>query len=419
MRLFYNLLTNVVTALLWIAQFFSKKLQLFMSGRRQSFKILAEKISPHDQTIWFHCASLGEYEQGIPIMEAVKTQYPEYKILVSFFSPSGYEIKKDSPVADAVVYLPMDTKKNAAKFIKLANPSMALFVKYEFWPNYLLELHAREIPTVLISGLFRENQIFFKSYGGFMRKALKTFDHLFVQDASSEALIHSLKIDAVSISGDTRFDRVSHQIEQDNSLDFMEEFTENSICIVCGSTWGEDENVLLQYINTAPNHVKFVIAPHKIDPRKVLDLKNKISKSTILHSELNLEGTPGSISAHDVLIIDMVGLLTKIYSYANIAYVGGAVGKTGLHNILEPATFGVPIIIGDNYDQFPEAERLRCLAGLFSIADEAGCTEILTKLVEDSKFREKTGMISEHFVNSNTGATAKVIDYISNALPKK
>jgi len=419
MRLFYNLLTYVATAHIWIAQFFSKKLRLFMSGRKKSFKTLSDKIAPDDQTIWFHCASLGEFEQGFPIMEATKRQYPEHKIIVSFFSPSGYEFKKDTPVADAVVYLPMDTKKNAKKFIGLVHPSITIFVKYEFWPNYLLELHAQKIPAVLVSGLFRKDQVFFKPYGGFIRRAINTFSHLFVQDASSETLVRSLKIDRVSISGDTRFDRVSHQIELDNRLDFMESFKGDSLCIVCGSTWVDDEDVLLHYINNAPKQVKFVIAPHKIDHKKILDLKNKISKSTILHSELHSEGELESISTKDVLIIDMIGLLTKIYSYADIAYVGGAMGKTGLHNILEPATFGVPIIIGENYDDFPEAKRLRSLAGLFSIADEKTCTEILTKLIEDSKFREKTGMISGHFINSNTGATTMVMDYISEVLPNK
>lgn len=417
MRLFYNLLTYVATAHIWIAQFFSKKLRLFVSGRKKSFKTLAEKISRSDKTIWFHCASLGEFEQGLPIMEAVKKQYPDHKILVSFFSPSGYEIKKDTPIADAVVYLPMDTKKNAKKFITLANPAVAIFVKYEFWPNYLLELQAKNIPTVLVSGLFRENQVFFKSYGGFMRKALQTFKHLFVQDASSETLVRSLNIDQVSISGDTRFDRVSHQIEQENNLDFMDAFKGDSLCIVCGSTWVDDEDVLLQYINEAPQNVKFVIAPHKIDARKIQDFKSRIHKPTTLFSEQNSEHKAKEISEYDVLIIDMIGLLTKIYSYADIAYVGGAMGNTGLHNILEPATFGVPIVIGKNYDNFPEAERLRSLAGLFSISSEADCTEVLSKLVNDSKFREKTGMISGHFVNSNTGATAKVMAYISEILP--
>ena len=264
-----------------------------MSGRKKSFETLSEKISSDDLTIWFHCASLGEFEQGFPIMEAVKNHYPEYKILVSFFSPSGYEFKKVTPVADVVVYLPMDTKKNAKKFIALANPAMAIFVKYEFWPNYLLELDTQKIPTILVSGLFRKDQVFFKSYGGFMRKALKTFGHLFVQDANSEALVRSLKMEQVSISGDTRFDRVSHQIEQDNRLDFMEVFKGDSLCIVCGSTWLEDDNVLLQYINNAPKNIKFVIAPHKTDPKKIHELKNKISKSAILHSELSSEGKMG------------------------------------------------------------------------------------------------------------------------------
>ena len=384
-------------------------MKLFVEGRKDVFLTLQENISPTDETIWFHCASLGEFEQGVPIMEAIKKLKPNHKIVVSFFSPSGYEIKKNTHLADAVVYLPMDTPSNARKFINTINPKLAVFVKYEFWPNYLFELQKKNIPTLLVSGVFRENQLFFKSYGGFMRKALTTFEHFFVQDENSEELLRSIGFDNITVSGDTRFDRVSHQIEMDNTLKFAEEFKGNSLCIVCGSTWPEDEAVLLNYINTASLNVKFIIAPHKIESSKIDDFRNKIVKKTILHSNKD----EVNISAYSVLIIDCIGLLSKLYSYADIAYVGGAMGKTGLHNILEPATFGVPIVIGKNYDEFPEAIHLRSLAGLFSITNATECSEILKKLVENDNFRDKTGMISGHFVNSNTGATEKVMTYIS------
>lgn len=405
----YNLLIHITSFGLNVMGLFSKKMKLFVEGRKDVFETLQQQISTGDKTIWFHCASLGEFEQGVPIIESIKKLKPDNKIIVSFFSASGYEIKKNTPLADAVVYLPMDTPSNAQRFIKAVNPTLALFVKYEFWPNYLFELQKKNIPTLLVSGVFRQDQVFFKSYGGFMRKALATFEHFFVQDENSEELLKNIGFENITVSGDTRFDRVSHQIEMDNSLKFAEEFKGDSLCIVCGSTWPEDEAVLLEYINTAPENVKFIIAPHKIEALKIEEFRSKILKKTILHSN----NDEVNIAAYDVLIIDCIGLLSKLYSYADIAYVGGAMGKTGLHNILEPATFGLPIVIGKNYEEFPEAIRLRSLAGLFSITKPSECSEILDKLSENDSFRSKTGMISRHFVNKNTGATEKIITYIS------
>ena len=385
-------------------------MKLFVNGRKNVFEILQQKISSSDKTIWFHCASLGEFEQGVPIMEAIKKLKPEHKIVVSFFSPSGFEIKKNTTLADAVVYLPMDTPTNAKKFIAAVHPSLAIFVKYEFWPNYLFELQKKNIPTLLVSGIFRENQIFFKSYGSFMRKALTTFEHFFVQDENSEKLLKSIGFKNTTVSGDTRFDRVSHQIEMDNTLKFAEEFKGNSLCIICGSTWPEDEAVLLEYINAAPENVKFIIAPHKIETDKISAFSKKSVKKTVLHSQKD----EVNISEYSVLIIDCIGLLSKIYSYADIAYVGGAMGKTGLHNILEPATFGLPIVIGKNFEEFPEAIRLRDLTGLITVKDAKECSFIFEKLVNDSSFRNNTGSISGNFVNKNTGATQRIMDYVSN-----
>lgn len=394
---------------LWLAQFFSKKLKLFVSGRKDVFNILNNKIQTADKTVWFHCASLGEFEQGVPIMEAVRDLLPNHKIVVSFFSPSGYEIKKNTLIADAVIYLPLDTRRNAKKLIEKIHPSLVLFVKYEFWPNYLLELKTNNIPTLLVSGVFRPNQVFFKWYGGFMRKALQSFNHFFVQDISSKECLEKIILENITVSGDTRFDRVSHQIEMDNSLTFMKNFKGDSPCIVCGSTWQEDELVLLDYINSASENVKFVIAPHKIDASKIDAFRKKITKRTVLYSEVKEEQKEES----SVLFLDTIGLLTKVYNYADIAYVGGAMGATGLHNILEPATFGVPIVIGKNFDNFPEAKRLQQLAGLFSIKNGEECSQILNKLMDDESFRSKTGMIAGHFINSNTGATQKIMEYIS------
>jgi 3-deoxy-D-manno-octulosonic-acid transferase len=385
-------------------------MRLFIKGRVNVLENISTRINPGDKTIWFHCASLGEYEQGLPIMDAVKSGYPEYKIVLTFFSPSGYENKKDSPVADIVCYLPLDTRTNARQFVELVHPSLVVFVKYEFWPNYLFELKKKNIPALLVSGLFRKNQSFFKTYGVFMRKALRTIDYFFVQNSMSESLLKSIGIENVQVSGDTRFDRVSHQIEQDNTLPFLDNFKGNSVCVVCGSTWPEDEAILLPFINNSPGHVKFIIAPHIIDTAKIESFRRKIDKPSALYSQKDSE----DLSKTSVFIVDTIGLLTRIYSYADIAYVGGAMGNSGLHNILEPATFGVPIVIGKNFEKFPEAIRLQSLAALFSVSTSEEIEEIMNKLIGDEKFRSKTGMIAGHYVNSNTGATAIIMDYIDS-----
>ncbi len=410
MHALYNVLIIFVGFFLKVVAIFSPKMKLFVTGRKDVFKTLETKISKTDKTIWFHCASLGEFEQGLPIMQAVKSDFPNHKIIVSFFSPSGFEIRKNTSIADCVVYLPLDTASNAKKFIELIHPSLVLFVKYEFWPNYLFQLKKNSIPTLLISAVFRDDQLFFKSYGSFMQNALFTFKHIFVQDENSEKLLKEINFENVTVSGDTRFDRVSHQIEQDNSLPFIEEFIDSKLCIVCGSTWPDDENVLLDYINSASTEIQFIIAPHQIESAKIKSLKDKISKSTVLYSEMKNK----QLKNFSVFIIDTIGLLTKIYSYADVAYVGGAMGNTGLHNILEPATFGVPIVIGKNYANFPEAERLESLAGLFSVSNFEETNEILQKLVINKRFREESGMIAGHFINSNVGATAKVLKYIDD-----
>ena len=383
-------------------------MKLFINGRKDVFKTLESSLKAEDKTIWFHCASLGEFEQGVPLMEALKTTYSDHKLIVTFFSPSGYEVKKNDPIADVIVYLPLDTPRNSKKFIQLVHPSLAIFIKYEFWPNYLFQLKKNSIKTILVSGLFRENQLFFKPYGSFMRKALNSFDHFFVQNITSEKLLHQLNFQNTTLSGDTRFDRVANQLKQDNSLGFVNEFKQDSLCIVCGSTWPEDEQVLLDYINSASENVKFIIAPHKIEVSKIEVFRKNIKKKVVLFSEKEDE----NISDYSVLIVDTIGLLTKIYSYADIAYVGGAIGSTGLHNILEPITFGVPIIIGQNFEKFPEAKKLLNLNGLFAVSNSKECSHILTKLVDDEGFRNKTGMIAKEYAISNIGATKKVLDYI-------
>lgn len=389
---------------------FSKKMSLFVNGRKTVFKTLSKTIKPESKTIWFHCASLGEYEQGVPIMEKTKELFQDHQLIVTFFSPSGFEVKKKSSLADVLVYLPIDTEKNAKTFLKLVHPSLAIFIKYEFWPNFLFQLKENKIPTLLASGLFRKDQLFFKSYGGFMRKALNSFDHFFVQDKISENLLKSINLSEITISGDTRFDRVSNQLNQNNSLDFISDFKKNKLCIVCGSTWPEDEAVLLGYINKASDNIKFIIAPHEINASKIEYLRKNILKETALYSTMEND----LLSEANVFIIDTVGLLTKIYSYADIAYVGGGMGATGLHNILEPATFGVPIVIGNRFDKFPEAKELKDLKGLFSISNTDECSQVLEKLILDKNLRLESGKIAKSYIEDNKGATKKIMTYIKH-----
>lgn len=394
---------------------FSEKMKLFTQGRKQLYSSLKEQVSAKDRTIWFHAASLGEYEQAVPVIEAVKEHYPEHKVVVTFFSPSGYEVKKNSQLAHVVTYLPLDTPANARQFLELVHPELALFIKYEFWPNFLRELGRQKIPTLLVSGGFRKDQVFFKAYGSWMRSYLKTFDHFFVQNESSAELLRSIGCQNVTVSGDTRFDRVAAQLKQQNELDFAEEFRGDELCVVAGSTWPEDDALLTDYINSAPEKVKFIIAPHALKPEKIKQLQEQIQVKSVLFSEK--EGK--SLSDFKVMILDTIGLLTRIYSYAHIAYVGGAAGNTGLHNILEPATFGVPIVIGQHFSKFPEAGRLRKLAGLYSVANKEELKTVLDKLIFNKDFRRKTGRITGHFVNSNTGATEVITKYLLQNFPKR
>jgi len=405
----YNILTYFVGFILNILAYFNKKIRKGVNGRKRTFTILQSDIKPDDKTIWFHCASLGEYEQGLPVFEEIKKLYPNHKIILTFFSPSGYEIRKTSPIADVVTYLPLDTKYNAKRFLKIVKPELVIFVKYEIWPNYLNTLKKKGIITLLISALFRSNQVFFKSYGKWMRKTMTAFEHIFVQNENSKQLLNRFGFNNVTLSGDTRFDRVSNQLNIDNTLDFIAEFKGDNICIVAGSTWPEGEKVLSNYINsTTYSSLKYIIAPHNIKPKQIESLKKTISKKVVLFSEKE----NCKLIDFDVLIIDTIGLLSKIYSYAEIAYVGGAIGKTGLHNTLEPATFGVPIIIGHNFKKFPEAIEMEKNGGLFSINSDSDFNSILNKLVENKSFRNESGASNKNYINKNQGAVVQITSYL-------
>jgi 3-deoxy-D-manno-octulosonic-acid transferase len=410
MLFLYNLFVIFASQALKLVAIFSPKIKLFVEGRKVVFPTLEQKIKPSDKTIWFHAASLGEYEQGLPVIEKIKEKFPSHKIVVTFFSPSGYEVRKNNTVADVTVYLPLDTKKNAKEFLTLVNPELVFFIKYEYWLNYLSELKELKTPTYMISGIFRENQMFFKWYGGFYRKALDTFTYFFVQNENSKKLLRQLGKANVAVSGDTRFDRVAAILEKDNSLDFISEFKNNTLTIVVGSSWPKDESLLVDFINSNKYNVKFIIAPHNIKAEQIEHLKNSITTKTVLFSEREEK----NLADYDVFIIDTIGILTKIYSYADIAYVGGGFGNPGVHNILEPATYGVPIVIGPNYSHFTEAIALVNLEGCISISNKKELETNLMNLILIEVERDEKGHICETFVQMNKGATAIIMKTISN-----
>lgn len=403
----YNFAVQLSALFLELIALFHPKIKLFVRGRKRVLPYLERNIAKGDRIIWIHTASLGEFEQGLPIIENLKKDYPTYKILVTFFSPSGYEVKKNTAAADMVTYLPMDTTKNVKKFLDIVDPKLVIFVKYEIWPNYLRALNKQAIPTLLISALFKDDQIYFKGFGGFMRGALCHFTHIFVQDSKSIALLEGIGIQNTAISGDTRFDRVVEILQRDNHLKFMEAFKDNKQTVVAGSTWPEDEAILVPYINAVASPFKFVLAPHNIKGEHINKLRASIQKKTVLFSEIS-DKDPAD---YEVLIVDTIGLLTKIYSYADISYVGGGFA-TGLHNTLEPAVYGVPVIIGPNFKGFKEAEDLVEKGGILVVRSKTEFSTILNKLLGDPKYLTKTGAINRTYVSENKGASIQIMTYI-------
>lgn len=411
MKYLYNFVVFILGIAVSLLGIFNQKLALFVKGRKETYPRLLSAIKPDDKTIWMHCASLGEFEQGRPILEELRKSNPNYKIVLSFYSPSGYEIRKDYQEVDIVVYLPIDTIAKSKKFIELIQPSIAIFIKYEFWPNMLSVLKEQSIETILVSGIFRDDQIFFKPYGHWMRKSLQAFSHFFVQNQSSKMLIEKIGFSNVTVSGDTRFDRVEKILEQNNSLVFLEDFVKDQIVIVAGSTWPIDESYLIKFINqNSRKNIRYIIAPHNIKAKEILKLKKAINCTTSLYSE--------GIIREDakVFIADTIGILTKIYSYADIVYVGGGFDKEGIHNVLEPAVFGIPLIIGPIYDKFEEAKELVSLQGCLVAENETDLTDQLNRLIMSEKYRQELGNITENYIKNHIGATKIILNYIEDQL---
>lgn len=386
----------------------SKKGNAFVCGRKEIWNQLAT-IPKTAKVIWMHCASLGEYEQGLPVLKGLKTAHPDYFYLLTFFSPSGYEVRKNQGVADLVTYVPWDTPSDVKRFIAIAKPSLALFVKYEFWPNLISEIHRKQIPIFLVSGLFRKNQLFFKPWGGRYRKLLNGFKHLFVQNEQSLALLKEIGIEQASVSGDTRFDRVG---TAKDPLPFMEAFCNGRNCIVAGSTWPEDENVLLDALAQTPSDWCWLIAPHEMHEDKLTQLMQKLPQGSMRYTQRN----ESEFSSCPVLVLDTVGLLSQCYAYGHIAYVGGGMGTSGLHNILEPAAEGMPILIGKNYSKFPEAKALIDLGGVVSISSAEECHHSLFELMQNKTLRHKKGDTNRTYVTQNQGATQHSLTLLEHYL---
>src|SRR6056297_641092 len=397
----------------FIASLFNRKAKLWIRGRKNLFKKIETRVNPENKIAWFHCASLGEFEQGRPLMEAFKEKYTDYKILLTFYSPSGFEIRKNYKHADYIFYLPLDTPQNAKKFLNLTNPDITFFIKYEFWHFFLKEIHKRKIPLYLVSGIFRKDQRFFKSLHEKSRKMLDYFTHFFVQNKESEELLHSINIKNVTITGDTRFDRVYTIARQAKKLALIEQFRDNSAIFIAGSTWKPDEEIIANYFNQYPENFKLIVAPHEVHAQNIERIVTLFSseKKVIKYSE----ATSKNIEPADVLIIDCIGLLSSLYQYGEIAYIGGGFGK-GIHNILEAATFGLPVIFGPNHEKFQEAVDLIHLGGAFAIHNYNDFERIINWLFKDQKVLQEKGAIASTFVKQETGATKKILQTINTIL---
>ncbi|RZA03126.1 MAG: 3-deoxy-D-manno-octulosonic acid transferase [Sphingobacteriaceae bacterium] len=402
MLLLYNAGVTLYYLAIYIASFFNSKARLWIYGRKAA-------ITPiNSKSIWFHFASLGEFEQGRPVLEQMRQLHPAAKIVITFFSPSGYEVRKNTPLADYIYYLPLDTAKNARQFIAAINPAVAIFTKYEYWYHYFNELNKREVSLYIISGIFRPGQVFFKWYGGLHRKMLIYVTRFFVQDEQSKLLLQNIGINSVTISGDTRFDRVWANAQQPKQLPDIEQFANKQKTFIAGSTWPEDEKLVAQLVKDHPDW-KFIFAPHEINKGKINALINLLPEnSAVRHSQLTTHN-----SQLQTLVVDNIGMLSSLYQYGHIAYIGGGFGA-GIHNTLEAAAFGLPVVFGPNYYKFKEAKDIIAIKAGFSIANETELKEAVATLINDEQFYNYASRQIKEYVQHRVGATAKIIDFIQS-----
>jgi 3-deoxy-D-manno-octulosonic-acid transferase len=423
---FYNLFLLLFKAGTYIASLFNAKAKKWVSGRKNIFERLAKAITPSEQIIWVHCASLGEFEQGRPLMEKLKSEYPACKILLTFFSPSGYEVQKDYSGADWIFYLPADSPRNAKRFLEIVHPSLVIFVKYEFWYYYLKKIKYRNIPLLLVSALFRKDMAFFKWHGGIQRKMLSRFDHLFVQNPASKKLIDEIGLTSIcSVSGDTRFDRVIEIAEKFEPIPAIEQFTGNSRIMVAGSTWKEDEEVLQKAFTAMDDPaLKLIIAPHEITENHLKETK-ELFPGSVFFSELTTPdsriayGKPSAaegLTTHPVLIIDNIGMLARLYRYGYLTYVGGGLRSMGVHNVLEAAVYNKIVLFGDYYQKYSEAVGLVMSGGGLPFnnkkKDGLMLMQLIEALLKDREEYQYRSQAAGDFIRANRGATQKIMHFI-------
>jgi len=410
----YNIGIQLYGFAIKIAALKNHKAKLWIEGRKDTFEYLEKQLSKSDEVIWIHAPSLGEFEQVRPLIEVLKREHSNYKILLSFYSPSGYEVRKDYPLADFICYLPLDTPKNAKRFLELVNPSFTFFVKYDFWANYLNELQTGNYKHYVISAIFRSNQYFFKKKGKWMLDILSKVDHYFVQNQDSKYILLSRKIKQVSNTGDTRFDRVVDIVKSRKELPILEKFKGDTPLFIGGSTWAKGEEMLLEFMKHYGTRFKYVIAPHEIHEAQIVKFSSQINLEVVRYSKANEQ----NVKTAQVLIIDNIGLLSSLYAYADVAYIGGGFGK-GIHNTLEAAAFGMPIFIGPKNEKFQEAQELKELGVCIEIKSAQGmiahCDLLLTRQSKWEELKEK----SANYVLNKAGATSKIIEHVFNkSLPQ-
>lgn len=405
----YNFFIMLYVSAVHIVALFSKKVNKMVKGEKEAFAVLAERIDPEAKYLWVHAASLGEFEQGRPLIEEIRKNHPEYRILLTFFSPSGYEVRKDYKEADVVCYLPLDTPRNAKRFIELAHPFKAFFIKYEFWKNYLCELKKRGIPVYSVSSVFRPQQIFFRWYGGFTGyvDVLRCFTHLFVQNGDSVRLLKSIGITNTTIVGDTRFDRVVDICHKAKELPLVEAFKgSNEKTLVAGSSWTPDEDIFIPYFNAHPE-MRLIIAPHVIDESHLQEITAKLTRPVVRYSQATME----EVAKADCLIIDCFGLLSSIYRYGEVAYIGGGFGVS-IHNTLEAAVYGIPVVFGPNNRKFIEAQGLKACKGGFEVKGSDDFNTLMDSFFSNYNYLDRSGKNAGNYVRNHTGALDKILQEV-------
>ncbi len=403
----YNFGIYIYSLLIHLAAPFSRKPRKMMKGHWVVYELLRQQKEEDAKYIWFHAASLGEFEQGRPLIEKIRKRHPEYKILLTFFSPSGYEVRKNYRGADIVCYLPLDKPRNVSKFLDIIHPCMAFFIKYEFWKNYLDELHKRQIPVYSVSSIFRKEQSFFKWYGSIYRKVLLDFDQLFVQNETSKRFLSRIGVDKVTVVGDTRFDRVLEIRQEAKELPLVEKFKGDALTMVAGSSWAPDEDLFIEYFNTHLD-MKLIIAAHVIDENHLVEIISKLKRPYVRYSKANEQNVKNA----DCLIIDGFGLLSSIYRYGEIAYIGGGFG-VGIHNVLEAAVYGMPVIFGPKYHKFMEARQLIEEKGAFPINTYEELKQLLDRMISEKEFLQESGLNAGNYVTKNLGASERILNNIN------